>query len=211
MYLDALDYYRAALAQAPTAVLHLKCGMTELEMARYKDARKSFERALKLDSRNAEAYNNLGVVYYLQKKYGGAEKDYRKAIELNGNSASFYSNLGQAYFSDKKFSRAAVEFSRAVQLDPEVFERASRNGITAQLSSPADRAHYSYLLAEIYARSGDAEQSLHYLRRAIEDGYANIKDAYKDEAFANLRKDPRFGQLMSAKLSQIPQDEAGPQ
>jgi hypothetical protein len=92
-----------------------------------------------------------------------------------------------------------------------VFERTSRSGITAQLSSPADRAHYSYLLAEIYARKGDAEQSLRYLRRAIENGYANIHDAYKDEAFANLRKDPRFGQLMSAKLSQIPPDEPGPQ
>ena len=67
-YLDALDYYRAALAKEPnSARIYNKIGINELQMARFNDARKDFERAIKNDRQFADAYNNLGVIYYLQK------------------------------------------------------------------------------------------------------------------------------------------------
>src|SRR6202035_6052943 len=44
LYLDALDYYRAALAKKQNdARLLNKIGITELLMQRYKEARRSFE------------------------------------------------------------------------------------------------------------------------------------------------------------------------
>ena len=47
-YLDALDYYRAALAKKPSnAALYNKIGINELQMGRFSDARKDFERAIK--------------------------------------------------------------------------------------------------------------------------------------------------------------------
>ena len=82
-YLDALDYYRAALAKEPdSARLYNKIGINELQMARFNEARKDFERAIKYDRQFADAYNNLGVIYYLQKKYGKAIKEYEKAIKI---------------------------------------------------------------------------------------------------------------------------------
>ena len=33
----------------------------------------------------------------------------------------------------------------------------------------------------------------------MEEGYKNIEDVYKDGEFAELRKDPRFTQLMAAR------------
>ena len=39
-----------------------KVGMSQLLLRRYKDARKSFERAIRLDKKYANAYANLGVV-----------------------------------------------------------------------------------------------------------------------------------------------------
>src|SRR5205814_7583285 len=81
LYLDALDYYRAALAKQPNSARLLnKIGITELMMQRYRDARKSFDHALKADRKFADAYNNRGVVYYELQKYGPAIKDYRRAI-----------------------------------------------------------------------------------------------------------------------------------
>ena len=63
-YLDALDYYRAALAKEPnSARLYNKIGINELQMARFGEARKDFERAIKNDRQFADAYNNLGVIY----------------------------------------------------------------------------------------------------------------------------------------------------
>jgi len=205
-YLDALDYYRAALAKKPNnAQLYNKIGINELQMARFNEARKDFERAIKIDGKFADAHNNLGVIYYLQKKYGTAIKRYEEAIKLREDSASFYSNLGAAYFSKKDYVKASLAYNQALQLDPEIFERTSHSGVLAQMSSPEDRAHFYYVLAKLYAKSGIADRSLQYLRRAMEEGYKGIDDVYKDSEFAGLRKDPRFTELMAARPVAIPE------
>jgi tetratricopeptide (TPR) repeat protein len=225
-YADALDYYRAALKKAPTASVWNKIGITELQLDRPKDAKKSFDRAVKLDPQFAEAYNNRGAVYYItgalqQNKAeragkdsipGGARKNYRKAIreysralQLREASATYHSNLGTAYFALKDFPNAVNEYSRALQLDPDVFERRSQSGIAAHMASPEDRAHYSFVLARMYAKTGNLDRALLYLRKAMEDGYKNIDEVYKDQEFATLRKDPRFAELMQSKVPAIPQ------
>ncbi len=199
-YLDALDYYRAALKKKPDSPqTYNRAGIAELSMQRFKEAGKDFERAIKLDRQYSDAYNNLGVIYYLQKKQGKAIKQYLKAIQFRQDSASYYSNLGAAYFSKKEFDKAVTAYNQAVQLDPDIFERTSHTGVTAQMSSPEDRAHYDYVVAKLYAKLGERDRSLQYLRRSMEEGYKNIEDVYKDPEFAQLRKDPRFTQLMSAR------------
>jgi tetratricopeptide (TPR) repeat protein len=209
-YRDAIDYYNAALKKtkldkAHSAILYNKVGIAELQMLRLNDARKSFSRSIKLDKTYAEAYNNRGVVYYQQKKYGKSINEYKKALALRDESASFHSNLGSAYFSEKKFQDASVEYSRALQIDPDIFERLSKGGVAAHLQSPEDRAHFSFVIAKMYAQVGNFDRSLLYLRRAMEDGYKGIDEVYKDQEFAKLREDPRFAELMAAKPVSIPQ------
>ncbi len=206
LYLDALDYYRAGLAKNPrSSALINKIGITELMMQRYREAKKSFEKAIKTDRKFASAYNNLGVVYYELRKYGGAVKQYKKAIALDGTSASYYSNLGAAYFSKKEFDPAVVAYQKAVELDPNVFENSSRGGVQAQLPSPEDRARYDYTVAKLYAKMGFSDRSLEYLRKAREEGYKDFKNVYKDAEFAELRKDKRFTELMASKIPGLPE------
>jgi uncharacterized protein HemY len=173
-------------------------------MQHYREARKSFERAIRSNREFADAYNNLGVVYYESKKYGAAVKEYEKAITMDNTSASFFSNLGAAYFSKRDFTPAVTAYQRALELDPEVFERTSRAGVQAQLPSPEDRARYDYTVAKLYAKMGLSEQSLEYLRKAMEAGYKDLKNVYKDVEFAELRKNPRFTELMALKTPVIP-------
>lgn len=204
-YLDALDYYRAAVKKKPnSALLFNKMGITELMIHRLKDARKDFGRALKLDKRYADAYNNLGVVYYAEKNAGKAIKQYKKAIELHPDVAPYHNNLGAAYFQKKQFEKAIESYSEALRLDPNIFERTSRAGVLAQLPSPDDRAHYDYVLAKLFAKMGVADRSLEYLRKAMEEGYKEIGNVYKDSEFTELRKDPRFTELMASKPTAIP-------
>jgi len=205
IYLDAMDYYQAAIVKTGgTASLMNKMGICNLMLQRYKDARKNFTKAVKLDHNHSDAYNNLGVVYYQQKDYGKAIKTYEKACSLNA-WASYYSNLGAAYFAKKQFEKAAYNYSKALELDPDIFERVSRAGVQAQLPSPDDRARYDYVLAKLYARMGIADRSLRYLKKAMEDGYKDIANVYKDHEFSDLRKDPRFTELMAAKTTAIPE------
>jgi tetratricopeptide (TPR) repeat protein len=206
LYLDALDYYRAALTKNPrSASLVNKIGITELMMQRYREAKKSFEQAVKIDHKFSSAYNNLGVVYYELRRYGPAIKQYKKAIAMEGSSASYYSNLGAAYFSKKEFDPAVVAYQKAMELDPNVFENSSRGGVQAQLPSPDDRAHYDYTVAKLYAKMGFSDRSLEYLRKAMEEGYKDFKNVYKDAEFAELRKDKRFTELMAAKVPGLPE------
>ena len=205
-YLDSLDYFRAALAKKPkSSQIYNKMGIVQLQTYHLNDAKKCFERAIKLNKTHADAYNNLGVVHYEMKKYGKAIKLYTKAIAIDENMASYFSNLGAAYFSKKDFERATMAYTRAIQLDPDIFERTSRTGVAAQLPSPEDRARYDYVMAKLYARMGSFERSLQYLRKAMEEGYKEIKMVYKDAEFSDLRKDPRFAELMAAKPQAIPE------
>ena len=198
-YLQAIDYYQAAAKLKPTALLYNKIGMSYIGMLRLDPAAKALKRAIHMDKKYAEAYNNLGVVYHLKKKYGNAIKNYKKAIELNDLSASFHSNLGTTYVERKDYPDAVKEYQRAFDLDPDVFERSSRAGISARISSPEDRARFSYVLAKMFAGKGDSDKALQYLRKAMEDGYPDINNVYKDSEFATLRKDERFTELMAAK------------
>jgi tetratricopeptide (TPR) repeat protein len=203
-FLDAIDYYQAALKDDPgNASVFNKIGICQLLMQRYKEAKKSFERAIKVDRNHADAYNNLGVTYYTNHNYSGAIRQYLKAIALKKDAASYYSNLGTAYFNKKEFDKAIQSYTKAVELDPDIFGRSSHAGVQAKLASPEDQAHYDYVLAKLYARTGVPDLSLHYLKKAKEEGYRDIKDVYKDNEFSTLRKDPRFAELMAAKTTVI--------
>jgi len=205
-YLDAIDYFHAALAKAPaSASIENKLGISELMLQRYRAAGKCFELAIKSDPKFSEAYNNLGVVEYERRKYRGAIKYYKKAIAIASDSPSAYSNLGAAYFAEKKFEQASQMYLQALKLDPMIFERTSRAGIAAQMASPQDRAHYSYVVAKLYAKMGDSDHSLEYLRKAMEEGYKGVRDAYTDPEFASLRKDARFAELMKEKPPALPE------
>lgn len=143
------------------------------------------------------------MVYYESRNYRAAVKQYQKAIARDGDSASFFNNLGAAYFSKRDFNPAVAAYQRALELDPDVFERSSRTGVEAQLPSPEDRARYDYTVAKLYAKMGFSDQSLEYLRKAMEDGYKDLKNVYKDAEFAQLRKNPRFTALMASKTTII--------
>jgi len=204
-YLDAVDYYRAAIAKQSSASVLNKLGIAELMLERYRDAGRDFERALKIDRKFAEPYNNLGVVDYKRRKYGSAIKLYKKSIALVPDSASFYSNLGAAYFAKKEFEPASQAYAEAIRLDPEVFEHTSHTGIAAQLVSSEDRAHYEFVLAKLYAKVGDRDRSLEFLRKAMEDGYKGVSEANTAPEFAELRKDTRFADLMKQKPPVLPE------
>ncbi len=219
-YGDAIDFYQAALKKDPKrAMLWNKMGLAELRLGRYDNARKDFQKAVKVDRNFSDAVGNLGATYYLQgvayhlrkdehkadSEYGKAIKTCQKAIKMRPDIASFHNNLANAYFAKKQYDEAVREFARALELDPEILERRSKTGILAQVIGNEDRARYSFELARVYALSGNLDRALHYLRKAMEDGYPGIDSVYKAQEFAGLRKDPRFAELMAVRPQAIPQ------
>jgi len=203
-YLDSIDFYNVALKKQPTALLWNKEGMSYLLLQHPEKAGKCFEQAIKLEKNAPEGYNNRGYVEQMKEKYDKAIRDYSKAIKLRPDDAVFHYNMASSYFSKHDYPTAAREYRSAYGLDPDIFDRVSRTGFMVQTPSPEDRAAFSFLVAKIYAQAGDLDRSLEYLRKAMENGYKNIKKVYTDSEFATLRTDPRFEELMAQRPQAIP-------
>ena len=197
MYLDAIDFYKA---QANTnAVLANKTGIAYHQMGDLNNAKKYYERAIKLDKKYPEAINNLGTIHYARKSYGNAIKQYEKALELQPDSPSFLTNLGTAYFARKKYAEAIRYYTRAVAIDPQIFDRRSSNGTQVQERSVEERAKYHYTLAKTFASAGLLEQALQNVRFALEYGFKE-RDKFKSEPeFAPLQSNADFQQLLATE------------
>jgi tetratricopeptide (TPR) repeat protein len=180
-YLDSIDYYQAAIAKQPTATLWNK-----------------------LDKGAPEAYNNRAFIEQVNKNPGKAIKYYHKALALRPDSPTFHYNIASAYFAKHEYEQSTQEYRTAYQLDPGIFQRVSKTGIMAQACSPEDRAAFAFMVAKMYAQSGDFDRSILYLRKAMEEGYKSIQKVYSEPEFASLRTDKRFSELMSQKPQSIP-------
>lgn len=194
MYREAVEAYQ----QGPpdSAVIANKLGIAYHQMTFLPLARRQYERAQRMDMAYAEAINNLGTVYYAQKSYRRAISQYRRALKLTPNSASIHSNLGTAYFARKKYKDAFESYQKALSLDPEVFEHRNSHGVLLQERSIEDRAKFHFYLAKTYAKSGNTERALVYMRKAIEEGFKERSKFVEDSEFASMRTMPAFQDLL---------------
>jgi tetratricopeptide (TPR) repeat protein len=195
-YEVAASYYWMALhSDRQNAELYNKLGIAELQLHQRSAAHKHFAQALKYDPRSFSALNNLGAVAYLDKKYKSAVGYLKQALALDESSAPAHLNLAEAWMGLGEVDRAMTEYARALELDADVLTN-SEEGIQAQISTPEQRARVSYLIAKAYAKRGNIEGALEYLRRAKEGRYADLAKVYTDQEFAALWPDPRLAKIV---------------
>ena len=196
-YPQAVQYLLEALRKdKKNASLYNKLGLAQLARDENGLARAAFEKAIKLNSKYADALNNLGAVYFKENRMGGAVKNFKKAVALDETRATFRVNLGAAWFNQKKVEASMKEYARALELDPEVLARTSRAGITAQISSPEERAKFYFALAKIHAKRGDVEDCLRCLKIAKDNGSRELANVYRDEQFKRLWDDSRLHEVV---------------
>jgi tetratricopeptide (TPR) repeat protein len=197
MYRDALDYYKTGADKS--AVLANKTGIAYHQLLDLNNAKKYYDKAVKLNPKYAEAINNLGTIYYARKSYRRAVEQYKKALRFTPESASILSNLGTAYFARKDYENASKAYQQALTLDPEVFERRSTQGTLLQDQSVEERARFHYYLAKTYAQAGTKDRALLYIRKALEEGFKDRDKFVKEPEFAALQDDPEFKEMMATE------------
>jgi tetratricopeptide (TPR) repeat protein len=193
-YREAIDVYGEV--EPKTAVVLNKVGIAHQHLGDLSGAKKNYEASIKLNPKYPEAINNLGTVYYADKSYRRSVHYYKKALVEAPDSASIHSNLGTAYFARKDYAGAAKEYDIAIKLDPDVFERKGTHGVLLQERSVAERARYYFYVSKTYAKSGQDERALQYMRRAIEEGFKDKAKFTEDADFAHLRTNPEFVELL---------------
>ena len=195
MYREAIEVYQQGPQDSP--VIWNKIGIAHHQMLQIDAARKCYEKAIKMDPKYAEAINNLGTIYYYRKSYRKAIGLYNRALKISPNSASIYSNLGTALFARKKYQAAAAAYQTALSLDKDVFEHHSSYGVLLEERSVEERAKFHYVLAQQYAKSGQNDRALQYIRKALEEGFKDKKKLMEDPEFDQLRETPEFKELLA--------------
>jgi len=191
----AMNYQKALRFDGQNSKLLNKLGIAQLKLENRGAARRSFNQAIKYDPRNTTALNNLGALCLLDKKYKQALRYLKEALALDESSASAHLNIAGVWMGLNEIDRAMTEYSRAFELNPDLMQDDG-NGLAAQVRTPEQRARISYLIAKAYAKRGNLDGALDYLRRAKDDRFPRLSDVYKDQEFASLWADPRLAKII---------------
>ncbi len=197
-YPEAVEAYRKMIELQPAnAQFYNKLGIAYHQLMDFGAARKAYQKAIQLNPQYAQAVNNLAAIEYARKKYRSAILTYLEALELSPGDAVIYSNLGTAYFSYQRYEYAVNCYRYALLLDPKIFDRGGRSGSIVHQRESKNVATFNFYLAKAYASLGNAEETLRYLVKAWEEGFADLREALEDEVFLFLAEDPRFVELLA--------------
>lgn len=89
---------------------------------RFLRAEKALLTILKIDEKNAAAYNRLGILYAKQKEYRDAIDCFEIASSIEATPSSLH-NLGLIYYETENYEKASVAFEQALKLEDNLAAR----------------------------------------------------------------------------------------
>jgi tetratricopeptide (TPR) repeat protein len=89
---------------------------------RFLRAEKALLTILKIDEKNAAAYNRLGILYAKQKEFRDAIDCFEIASSIESTPSSLH-NLGLIYYETENYEKAAVAFEQALKLEDNLAAR----------------------------------------------------------------------------------------
>jgi len=119
-----------------------------LQNNKYLRAEKALLTILRVDERNASAYNRLGILYAKQRSLKDAIECFEIAQSLEPSASSLH-NVGLIYFETKNYDKAALAFEQALAIDGELASR-----------------HIAY--AKVQEKLGNDKKMIESLERAVE-------------------------------------------
>ncbi len=139
-------------------------GMRENRLLR---AEKALLTILNIDSKNAAAYNRLGILYAKQKEYKDAIDCFEVASSIEPSASSLH-NLGLIYYETEHYEKAGTAFEQALKLEDQLAAR-----------------HIA--LAKVNEKLGNASMMLKSLEHAVEleptrESLQLLYDAYVSQA-----------------------------
>jgi|APFre7841882724_1041349.scaffolds.fasta_scaffold01705_3 TolB-like protein/Flp pilus assembly protein TadD/DNA-binding winged helix-turn-helix (wHTH) protein len=159
-------------------------------LGRSDEAAVAYARVTELAPGNATGFNNLGAARMTSGDLDGSAKAFEQSLAIE-QSRGAYSNLGTVYYSVGRMEDAATMYTRATELAPEDFvTRGSLGDAHWFVPGGRDRALQDYrraaalaekalavdttssetwyLLGYYYARLGENDRSIRYLKRAVD-------------------------------------------
>ena len=89
-----------------------------LQKGQYDQAIAYFDKAIDLNPKHSDAYNNRGLAYLYNAQHDKAISDFSKAIEINPNDAYAYNNRGDAFAIKGHFNKAIADYDQTIEINP---------------------------------------------------------------------------------------------
>lgn len=146
---------------------------------KYLRAEKALLTILRVDERNATAYNRLGILYAKQKAFKDAIECFEIAQSLEPSASSLH-NVGLIYYETESYEKAALAFEQALTMEEDVASRhiayakvQEKLGHDKKMLSALERAveldpipQTLNILADAYDRVGQSDLSLELREKA---------------------------------------------
>lgn len=146
---------------------------------KYLRAEKALLTILRVDERNAAAYNRLGILYAKQKAFNDAIECFEIAQSLESSASSLH-NVGLIYFETGNYEKAALAFEQALALEGDLSARhiayakvQEKLGHTKKMIESLEKAveldpipQTLNILADAYERAGEPELSIKLREKA---------------------------------------------
>lgn len=132
---------------------------------RFLRAEKALLTILKIDEKNAAAYNRLGILYAKQKEYRDAIDCFEIASSIEVTPSSLH-NLGLIYYETENYEKAGIAFEQALKLEDEL---AARHVAYAKVS---EKLGNEKLMFQSLHRAADLEPN--------QETYALLAKAYRE-------------------------------
>lgn len=115
---------------------------------KYLRAEKALLTILRVDERNATAYNRLGILYAKQQAFKDAIECFEIAQSLEPSASSLH-NVGLIYYETRQYEKAALAFEQALAMENDLAAR-----------------HIAY--AKVQEKLGRYKKVIESLERAVE-------------------------------------------
>jgi Flp pilus assembly protein TadD len=161
----------------------LEAGLAALNSGNLKAAIPLLKRALELDPKNKQGWNDLGLAYLRLGQFDDAGAAFRKQIELNPYDEHVYNYLGFTLQQQQNYTDAAKAFQKQIEVNPidpvahaalgalyleeHKYAEAVPELDKATILSP-ENAELQVSLGQAYINTGEKEKALAAFEKGVE-------------------------------------------
>jgi tetratricopeptide (TPR) repeat protein len=211
-YEKAVDHYIAALQISPGLVeAHNNLGIALMQNGKLEMAISQFQKALQLTPDFTKAQSNLRRALAIQKEFDMEISRLQNLLKDNPKNVELHFQLGNLYFRKGDPPKAMQHYKKALELEPNFVPALNNLALVTAankeyykaitvfmdiLNFVPDDAETHYNIACMYSRLNRVNESIEWLKKAIDKGYADWDSIKKDGDLDNIRGSFAYKELI---------------
>lgn len=208
----AIQHYMAALQIDPDLVeAHNNLGIALMHEGKIEAAISQFQKAVQLNPDFRKAENNLNRALAIRRGLETEISRIDKILKDNPENFILHFQLGNLYFRKGEQDQAIKHYNKALQLNPKFVPALNNLALVTAakkeyykaltifsdiLNYEPDDAETHFNIACMYSRLNRVDESIEWLKKAIDKGYTNWESIKKDSDLDSIRASSAYKQLI---------------